>query len=141
MSAVVCGKRSSSIFADELLPPSLLSSLFPSSPGGQEGPSLLAPPPGGASATALLPLPGHGSPGPSPPYPSPRPFNFILAGDGEMRLFLHHLVRPFWMGTVAVSAISSFTYGSLVRNRTFQCLEAEVRLLSVDLYLLLRCLI
>ncbi|KAM0844204.1 hypothetical protein ACQ4PT_057220 [Festuca glaucescens] len=66
MSAVVyCGKRSSSIFADELLPP-LPFLAPPQRPGAQALPLLPAPapPPGRAPAPAPGCLPRHGSPGP-----------------------------------------------------------------------------
>ncbi|KAM0844201.1 hypothetical protein ACQ4PT_057220 [Festuca glaucescens] len=64
MSAVVyCGKRSSSIFADELLPP-LPFLAPPQRPGAQALPLLPAPapPPGRAPAPAPGCLPRHGSP-------------------------------------------------------------------------------
>jgi hypothetical protein len=55
-----------------------ISSLFPSSPGGQEGPPFPAPTPGDAPATAPLPLPRYGSPGPPSVIVSPIPFSFLV---------------------------------------------------------------
>jgi hypothetical protein len=55
-----------------------LSSLFPSSPGGQEGPPLPAPTPGGAPSPAPRPFPRYGSPGQPSVIISPFLFHFLV---------------------------------------------------------------